>query len=217
MKIKFLRVIFLIITICIAGLASAENGEIPELSKENPVSINHKEKKIYLYTERNPALKDKKTSHFGIVYYRGRQAKNALFHAYIEPLNLFSILHALGAVPGDNLTEKSFGKKVAGSSLDVKVIYQGKEYEINSVIYDASKKGFDIRFGGNKKAQRKSESGCILCLESCYMGIMSNASYPMISNLRKFIRTNSRFFINKDFASGDDGFIFVFTLKGDKS
>ena len=36
----------------------------------------------------------------------------------------------------------------------------------------------DIRFGGNLDNARTFHTGCILCLDSCAVGITSNASYP---------------------------------------
>lgn len=206
-----LKKLIIIFIVCFFYLNSY-GEDTHSLSKENPVYINHKEKKIYLYTELNKLAIGKKNNHFGIVYIDGSVSKKGMFHSYIDPLNFFSILYALGATPGDNLTSNSTGKFVAGSSLDVKIIIDGKDYSLSDVIEDTGGKGFDIRFGGNYKTQRELETGCIMCLESCYAGITSNSKYPLISNLIRFIKPNSSFSIKKTFIEKDRPFIFLFRI-----
>lgn len=50
-------------------------------------------------------------------------------------------------------------------------------YKLDEVIVDSNKKPFQIRFGGNMENALKLNTGCLLCLDSCPVGITSNASY----------------------------------------
>jgi hypothetical protein len=75
----------------------------------------------------------------------------------------------------DNM-EKTF---VEGELLEVSVTWKDarKTYRLDEVIRDSNGKPFAIRFGGNLKEALKRKTGCLLCLESCPVGITSNAAY----------------------------------------
>jgi hypothetical protein len=63
--------------------------------------------------------------------------------------------------------------------LDVKVTWDGakKEYSLDEVIKDTNGKPIVMRFGGNLDNSTKLNTGCLLCLDSCPVGIGSNESY----------------------------------------
>ena len=61
------------------------------------------------------------------------------------------------------------------------------------ILEDSSGKGFRIRFGGNRQRAAEEHTGCITCLESCPIGITSNAVYPAISSFKRMISPNSQF------------------------
>lgn len=180
------------------------------LSEKNPLYVDRLGKKVYLFTKLNRSALGKKNTHFGIVYEKGTMAKNAPFNAFVEPITFYNELNSIGLKPGNNLSENRTGEFVAGSEIKVTVIYEGKEFTLSDVIYDTFGKGFLIKFGGNKATQEKMKTGCIMCLESCYAGITSNAKYPMISNIKRFFSPNSYFWIKEPFLKGSDVFIFVF-------
>ena len=54
---------------------------------------------------------------------------------------------------------------------------------------------FDILFCCfyDNTATGEEQTGCITCLESCPIGITSNAAYPAISSLKRMISPNSQF------------------------
>lgn len=70
---------------------------------------------------------------------------------------------------------------VEGDMLDVTVTWDGaaKEYSLDEVILDSNRKPFRMRFGGNQKNAQQFKTGCLLCLDSCPVGIVSNANYTM--------------------------------------
>jgi len=45
------------------------------------------------------------------------------------------------------------------------------------VIKDSNGKPIVIRFGGNSLTAVEKNTGCLICLDSCPVGIASNASY----------------------------------------
>ncbi|ELV55835.1 hypothetical protein EC991775_2177 [Escherichia coli 99.1775] len=62
---------------------------------------------------------------------------------------------------------------------DISVNWQGaaKTYSFDEVIVDSNGKKLDMRFGGNLTAAEEKKTGCLVCLDSCPVGIVSNATY----------------------------------------
>ena len=56
-------------------------------------------------------------------------------------------------------------------------IFNSKAYSFDEVIVDSNGKKLDMRFGGNLTAAEEKKTGCLVCLDSCPVGIVSNATY----------------------------------------
>jgi hypothetical protein len=92
----------------------------------------------------------------------------------------------IGATPGNNVTLDDMkagptnGARAAGSKIDVFVTWDGagREVPFNEIIKATEERPDDYHFGGNLDAANKANTGCVLCLDSCAVGITSNASYP---------------------------------------
>jgi Fe-S-cluster-containing hydrogenase component 2 len=68
----------------------------------------------------------------------------------------------------------------------------------------------DVRFGGNLDRSKAKQTGCILCLDTCPVGITSNASHPQGSFDGKLVEFKG----NKDVLPADGtGVIVSFKLK----
>ncbi len=69
--------------------------------------------------------------------------------------------------------------KVEGSDFAVSVTWEGtgKSYSIDEVVLESNKKPIQMRFGGNLANANAKKTGCLLCLDSCPVGIVSNAQY----------------------------------------
>jgi len=167
-------------------------------TKESPLVIDSKKRCVLLYAVVSENLKT--STHFGVVFKDGKLADKALFRAYVSPREFHDALLAIGMRPGDNLTSLSKGKYVAGDPLDVTVTWPGlnKEFPLKEILTDSGGKGFQIRFGGNRTASAAENSGCLTCLESCWVGITSNAAYPVTGTLKRFFSPNSEFSINRN-------------------
>ena len=189
-------------------------------TKQNPLVFDSKNRRILIYTEVNENGNQKISTHFGVVFKGGKLAEKALFRAYVSPLEVYDALIMMGMKPGNNLTENSKGKYVEGDPLDVTVTWPGlnEEIPLKDLLTDSRGKGFEIKFGGNRTASVAEDSGCITCLESCWVGITSNSSYPVVSTLSRVFNPNSRFSINgKVFSpAGGDPVILIYRIKTGK-
>lgn len=131
----------------------------------------------------------------GIVFKDGRFQDRAILRAYANHLDFHDALIKIGAKPGNNLNKDTIGKHVEGDTSIVTVTWPGlgKELSLEDIFVDEKAKGFHIKFGGNRKASEEQKTGCITCLESCWISITSNANYPQTGPIKRFINPNSRF------------------------
>lgn len=140
-----------------------------------------------------------------MVFKDGRFNDRAILRSYANPLDFYDALIKIGAKPGNNLNKDTIGQYVEGSTLEVKATWPGlgKELSLSEIFEDTSGKGFHIKFGGNRKASQEQNTGCITCLESCWISITSNAKYPQTGAIKRFINPNSRFRGNADILPKD--------------
>jgi len=162
---------------------------------QKPLLIDTKERQVLLYTEISLKNLSETNSHWGIVSASGKLADKAIFKAYASPSDFYDALVGIGARPGNNLNLRSRGDKVAGDRLVVSATWPGlgKELPLSAIVSDATGRGFDIRFGGNRERAVKEKTGCILCLESCPISITSNAAYPTSGPAKRLFSPNSQF------------------------
>jgi hypothetical protein len=117
-----------------------------------------------------------------VVYSGGSNGDKSIFRSYATDQDFYDGLMKLGFTAGNNMTKENAAKtSVQGDPLAVTVTWDGakKEYSLDEVITDSNKKSFQIRFGGNQKNALQFKTGCLLCLDSCPVGITSNANYTM--------------------------------------
>ena len=138
----------------------------------------------------NALLSFPKHHHF-IVYAEGRAARNALITTTVPDLEIQAALRSIGAVPGDNLTRATWEARhdpaspdpdlrVAGTPLTITLCRVGEEPAgVERFLIDRGGEGFDFRFGGHADLVPVWRSGCIVCLESCPGGRVSNAAYTL--------------------------------------
>jgi sterol desaturase/sphingolipid hydroxylase (fatty acid hydroxylase superfamily) len=131
-----------------------------------------------------------KNHHF-IVWKGGRSSSNALIEADANDLDLQRALESLGAVAGNNLTLDSWDRRkdpsnpdpdlhVKGTLIDVTIAWAGHApVHASDIFVDKGGHGFEFRFGGHEKFIPNWKSGCIVCLESCPGGRVSNARYSL--------------------------------------
>jgi hypothetical protein len=155
--------------------------------------------------------------HWGVVSKDGKYGDRTILKAYVNHLAFHDALLQIGAKPGNNLTKDVLNVPVQGDLLELTATWPGlgKELKVGDIFYDESGKGFAIRFGGNREASEGNHTGCITCLESCWVGITSNAKYPNISPAKRLIIPNSRFKGREDvLPGGDKPVILIYRLVG---
>lgn len=180
------------------GAGAAESLPLPD--RKNPIVVDRTESRLLIYTEVNPPQPNRTNPHWGVVWSGGRLKEKAILIAFCSPPAFYQALMEIGAKPGDNLTLESSGEFVSGSSVTVTALLpdSGRRFPLDRIFEDASRKGFQIRFGGNRNRALEEKSGCITCLESCPVGITSNAAYPAIGSFRRWVSPNSNFKGNFD-------------------
>ena len=185
-------------------------------TKNSPLFQDRKRAVVKIYTELSLKHLSQATAHWGIGYNGGKLADKFILSSPVSPEALYDVLAGIGLRPGNNLSINSNGRFVSGDETDVKAAWPGQKNPLNlkDIFLDSSKKGFKIRFGGNKAAAIKYRTGCLTCLESCPVGITSNAAYPQISSIKRAIRPNSLFSGNSEVLPDKDKFpIVVFFSK----
>jgi hypothetical protein len=184
-------------------------ASVPELqylpTKENPLVIDEKGKRVLIYTEVHEMNVHQSNVHWGVVFKDGRFQDRAILRAYSNQLDFYDALIKIGAKPGNNLNKETIGQYVGGDILDVKATWPGlgKDLSLSEIFVDEKGKNFNIKFGGNRKASEEQKTGCITCLESCWISISSNANYPQTGSIKRFLNPNSHFKGRADVLPGD--------------
>ena len=197
---------------------SADRTTLPD--KAHPLHVDLQKRQVLLYTEVNQKNWDKPNPHWGVVYRGGKLGDKALLSAYCTPEEFHDALLKIGANPGNNLPADHTNTLVQGDELSVSVLRPdlNRSLSLADVIFDQTGKGFHIRFGGNLERAAKEKTGCITCLESCPVGITSNAAYPAISSWKRFLSPNSLFKVKTEILPAQEGatVILIYQLKPKK-
>jgi hypothetical protein len=164
-------------------------------TRERPLVEDTHNRTIKMYTELSLEHLTRTTAHWGIGYAGGTLADKFILLSPARPVEFHDALVRIGARPGNNLCTESYGEFVAGDALAVSAVWPGLKTALGlkDIFHDETGKGFFIRFGGNRDAALKHKTGCLTCLESCPVGITSNAAYPHIRGIQRSIMPNSRF------------------------
>lgn len=211
MKIKRLLAVGTALVCALAITACSQKAE-PEKKDDAQsapqITVNKDKKEVIVPAEVNGKYFTEGTRH-GVVFKDGSNGEKAVLRGLASEKDFHAALLEIGAKPGDNLTMADMKKKasenitVQGAKINAFVKVEGSDKEIpfNDVI-KATKgelKPMDLRFGGNIENAKKANTGCILCLDSCAVGITSNASYPVGTTQEKVTEFNG----NKDVLPAD--------------
>lgn len=149
------------------------------VTSKKPIKYSKNKSEIYILTKVNGVYLNQSTRHV-IVSENGSNADKSLLKTKATPNQFYKDLKKIGAKPGDNLTKKSKnGSKIKGSKLKVSFVVKDKKIVANKAIQVNGKKAKDLkfRFGGNKATAKKKNTGCVVCFDSCPVGIVSGARY----------------------------------------
>lgn len=188
--------------ICMLLCTAANGFAAVSLTEENPIAYDKEKKTVSFLAEVNGKYFYQPTRHFAI-YEKGKFGDKSVFKGKVQHLEFYKALMEIGAIPGNNMTmDNKETTKVEGQSFTVTVTWDGadREYTIDEVINDSNKNPILMRFGGNYENSKKLNTGCLLCLDSCPVGIVSNPTYSY-GAVEK--RSEVAFTGNKDILPGD--------------
>lgn len=179
-NIRKLGVLFMVAIMALAMTACGGSGSSNK-TDYSKIKTDTAKKTVTIYAKVNGKYFTEVTRH-GVVFKGGSNGEKAVFKGLCSEKKFYAALISLGLEPGDNLaTTSPVGTAIDGPKLDVKVTWDGQKKAVpfGDCIKtgDGSAYKTDIRFGGNIKNAYKFNTGCILCLDSCPVGITSNAAY----------------------------------------
>jgi len=154
----------------------SKNGPV---RPDNPLVLDQESGTIRIYARVNGKYLHLPTRH-GMNYRGGRIGDKALFRAWANPVDFHKALLELGAEPGQNLDGSTGGEVVQGDDLTIRVDWEGAAHAhaLDALVADSNGKGVAYRFGGNLDFAKQAMTGCLMCVDSCPVGISSNALYP---------------------------------------
>ena len=175
--ISLILVLVLALSLVACGAAPAK-----EEVDYSVITTNPSTQSVTIYAQINGKYFTEPSRH-GVVFKDGSNGEKCILRGLCSEKDFYAALLSVGGVPGDNLvfTEAQPGDLIEGQKMDVTVSWDGSNGEIPwaDIMTTGNGKPYvaDFRFGGNIKAAYAKNTGCILCIESCPVGICSNAAY----------------------------------------
>ena len=139
--------------------------------------------------------------HHLVTWEGGRAGPKALLRTAASDAEVLDALEALGAQPGDTLSEASWtyrddperpepDARATGSALEVRVtLPDGREVPIEALLEDLDGHGFAWVLAGNRALIPVWKSGCVVCLQSCPGSKVANRN----ATIRDLAQGRSRF------------------------
>lgn len=153
--------------------------QVGDVSLENPIKVDKEAGTVTVLSQVNGKYFTEGTRHAS-VFKDGSNGAKSVFTSYGTHEEFYNALVEIGAEPGDNMTlDNAATTTVEGTPIDMKVTWDGadKEYDVNEVINDSNGNKIAFKFGGNFDRAMDKHTGCLTCLDSCPVGIISNTAY----------------------------------------
>lgn len=174
------------------GKFSAKKYATTKKNSKAVVTVDKAKKTVTIYAKVNGKYFTKSTRHF-MVDQNGFNKGLGILSSYCSPKDLYNGLVKAGGTswsktagvslkPGEKNTKGNAENK-AFSSIDVSVSFDGETHSLSECLTTkrAGSKApkLNMIFTGNPAAASKTKSGCMVCLDSCYIGIVANNEYGM--------------------------------------
>ena len=159
------------------GCSSSSNST--SQNSNQPIKVDKEAGTITVLTKINGKYFDEATRH-NSVEQSGTNGAKSIFTAFAKPEEFYNALIEIGAKPGNNMNpNNATTTHVEGTPIKAEITWNGadKKYDINEVVKDSNGKQIDFRFGGNLERAIDKNTGCLSCLDSCPVGIISNTTY----------------------------------------
>jgi len=178
---KIVGVAFILAAMVACGSETKDGTRTPAsadgpVSKRNPLVVDSDERTISVYATVNGRYLEESTRH-GMNFLEGHIGDKSLFQSHANMLDFHDALQQLGAERGE-LSED--GHLKGGTAFDITVTWDdaSKPYGINEVVEDSAGKSLDFHYGGTRKNALEEFTGCMMCFDSCDVGVTSNATHP---------------------------------------
>lgn len=150
-----------------------------KLTPEKPIVFDKQKRTVSFLAEVNGKYLFQETRHFA-VYQDGSNGEKSVFRGLAPHKDFYDALMSINAVPGNNMTlENKETTRVEGQEFSVSVTWEGakKDFSIDEVILESNKAPIVMKFGGNLKNAMEKHTGCLMCFDSCPVGVVSNSVY----------------------------------------
>lgn len=150
------------------------------------LTVNAGAKEIIMPAEVNAKYFTESTRH-GVVFKDGSNGEKSVLRGLTDEKEFHDALISIGAVASNNVTmddmkaaSSSVGAVPTGTKIDIFVKWDGSNGEVPfaDIIKASEERPANYRFGGNLENAKSNNTGCVVCLDSCAVGIISDASYP---------------------------------------
>ncbi|MBR3126046.1 MAG: fibronectin type III domain-containing protein, partial [Mogibacterium sp.] len=156
------------------------------------VTVNKEAKTVTISARVNGYYFNNSTRHF-MVDQNGFNKGKAILSSYCTPDDLYNGLIKAGGVSWSKTAGKTLknGEKNTVnnaenknfSKLDISVSWGNETHSLSDCL-TTEKNGsiapeIDMIFTGNPKAAAKTPSGCMVCMDSCYIGMAANCAYGL--------------------------------------
>jgi hypothetical protein len=218
-----------VVLLAIAG-NSMSADPMTRLDETHPMIVDKGAREVRILAELqpksfSPGWFTSTPGHHAVTWKDGKKAGEALFSAYVSDRELHDAMISIGAKPGNNLsqavwderndkTSKAPDTRVEGSPVEVSVWWPGlrSPLPLKSIFNDPGGHGIDLRFGGQKSLIPVWQSGCIVCLQSCPGGKITNRSYT----IRDYVEGRATFTLNDSIVpQGNRKAVVMFRLRGE--
>lgn len=181
MKKLIAMILALAVVLSLAACGAAPAKEEVDYSK---IEVNSATQSVTIYTQVNGKYFTEPSRH-GVVFKDGSNGEKCILRGLCSEKDFYAAMINIGGQPGDKLyfaeATPDGTQYIEGQKLDVTVSWDGSNGQIpwSDIMTTGDGQPYvtDFRFGGNIKAAYAKNTGCILCTESCPVGITSNAAY----------------------------------------
>jgi len=156
----------------------AREANAEAVSEEHPLSLSREAGRVTVFARLNRAFTRQPTRH-GLVFREGTLVEEALFTTPANMVDFHDALRTIGARRG---SLGSDGRIRDGTRFRVTVTWDGAgtAYGLDDILTDTTGASPDITFSGSASAAKSYFTGCMMCLDSCDVGITSNAEHPKL-------------------------------------
>jgi hypothetical protein len=179
--LKSLALLLAVTTLVGCGNSVAETTRTPAVqadkpTKGNPLAIDVEDREVSVYATVNGKYLTEPTRH-GMNFREGKIGDKSLFVSYANVIDFQDAMVELEARRG-NLNDEGYVRE--GTKMDISVTWDGaeREYALGEVVRDSTGKELDYQYSGTFKNAVRKFTGCMMCFDSCNVGVTSNSSHP---------------------------------------